>query len=693
MTKQEAKNRIEKLRKVINYHRYLYHVLDKQEISDAALDSLKHELKQLEDKYPEFITPDSPTQRVGGKPLDKFKKVEHKNIMLSLEDVFSEQELEKWEQRIKKLAQNERFDYYAEQKLDGFAISLIYKNGILQLASTRGDGRIGEDVTQNVKTIESVPLSLKKIGLVGKDLSNINFNLIKNGVIEIRGEILMTKDRFNEINRQRRQQGKKEYANPRNIAAGSIRQLDPRLAASRKLEFLAYAVTTDMGQATHQQEHKICNILGFKTDNGMYCQTLKDAIVYCNNVFKQREKLPYQIDGVVITVNNNKLFKKLGIVGKAPRGSIAFKFPAEQAITIVQDIIVQVGRTGILTPVAKLKPVKVGGTTITRATLHNMDEINRLGVRIGDTVIVERAGDVIPKIVKVFPKLRTGKEKKFQMPKYCPFCGSLVVKMPGEVYYRCSNKNCGAIRERELEHFVSKKGFDIIGLGPKIIKQLIDQGLIVDIADIFTLTQGDLKPLERFAEKSAQNLIKAIENSKKINLSKFIYALGIAHIGEENAIELARQISKRLKDKKLQISNIVRLLSKINKEDFEKIKDFGEIMAKSIYNWFHNEHNLEVLKRLEQNGVIIINQPEEFKLNSAIVNKNFVLTGTMNNLTREQAKVIIRKYGGNVNSNVSKKTDFVVVGKNPGSKYEKSKKLGINIINEQEFLKLFKNIL
>jgi len=625
MNKQDAKKRIEKLKKEINRYRYSYHVLDKSLISDAALDSLKHELYKLEQKYPEFITPDSPTQRIGGKPLEKFEKVHHFVQMLSIEDVFSEEELRAWEERIKKLLSPKfvkALDYFVELKIDGFGISLIYENGIFIQGSTRGDGRIGENVTRNLKTIESIPLKLeihKK--MPSKKIEEKTRDLIKNGRIEIRGEVYMSKKAFEKANKQRKKEGLALYANPRNTAAGSIRQLNPKLAASRDLNFLAYDLVTDLRQTTHQEEHQITRTLGFKTDQGKRCRNLKEVINFWKEVKKTRKKLPYQIDGVVVNVNNNEIFEKLGVIGKTRRANIALKFPAQQATTTVEDIKIQIGRTGALTPVAYLKPVLIGGTTISRATLHNEDEIKRLGVKIGDTVIIQRAGDVIPDVVQVLPRLRTGKEKEFYMPKKCPVCGSPIIRPKGEAIHRCSNSLCGAIQRKKLYHFVSKKAFNIVGLGPKIIDQLMDQGLVSSFADIFELKEGDLMPLGRFAEKSAKNLIKAIESSKNISFHKFIFALGIRHVGEETAIDLANRFGNLENLKKTEIDDLV------------KVKDMGAIMARSIYDWFHNKKNLELLERLNKIGVRIKNAKRNLPTgkagtqNAKLKGKVFVLTG------------------------------------------------------------------
>ncbi len=671
MTKKEVKQRIEQLKKLINYHRYLYHVLNKQKISEAVLDSLKHELYLLEQQYPEFITKDSPTQRVEGKALDKFEKVKHKTRMLSLEDVFSLEEFRDWEARIKKVYPKGKYEYFSELKIDGFAISLIYKNGVLETAATRGDGVIGEDVTNNVKTIESVPLKLELFeDLIEKSdknllqLSKKVFDFLSKREFEVRGEIYMTKKVFEEINKERIEKGEPPYSNPRNTAAGSIRQLDPKLTASRKLEFLAYAIPTDFGQTTHEEEHKILRVLGFKTDKyAKVCKDETEVEEFWKYVLKIREKLPYQIDGVVVNVNDNHTFKKLGVVGKAPRGAIAFKFPAEEATTIVEDIVVQVGRTGAITPVAYLKPVSIGGATISRASLHNEDEIRRLGLKIGDTVIVQRAGDVIPKVVKVFPELRTGKEKDFKMPKRCPVCGAELIKKPGEAILRCPNKFCKAKNKEALYHFVSKPAFNIVGLGEKILDQLYEKELIVDVADIFSLKEGDLLPLEGFAEKSAKNLIEAIQKSKKIPLHRFIYALGIMHVGEETSFLLADYISKKRK-----IKNPIDLLeafSKETKESLMELHDIGDVVAESIVDFFKDSYNIKLLKKLNDAG-IIIESPNISGGELKLKGKKFVLTGELESFTRDEAKEKIRELGGEVSSSVSKKTDFVVVGKNRG---------------------------
>lgn len=689
MNKPQVKKRIDKLRETIRYHRYLYHVRDKQEISDEALDSLKHELKQLEDEYPDLVAPDSPTQRVGGKPLEEFEKVKHTQPMLSLEDAFSEEELKDWKDRIQKLVPSQDFNYFAEPKVDGFAIALIYENGRFVLGATRGDGETGEDVTKNLKTVDSIPLRIK----IHQDLPSWRIHekaeeVIGKGRLEIRGEVFMAKEAFRAVNRERGQKGLEPYSNPRNTAAGTVRQLDPKVVASRDLSFLAYDIITDLGQTKHHQEHQIAEALGFKVDRGRLCKTLDEVIGYWRGFDDKRDKLDYQIDGIVVNIDDNDTFQKLGVVGKAPRGAVALKFPPEKATTVVKDIDVQVGRTGILTPVARLESVKIGGVKITRASLHNMDEIKRLDVKIGDTVVVERAGDVIPKITKVIKRMRSGEEQDFQMPKTCPVCTGKVERDEGEVYYRCTNKDCGAVHRQQLIHFVSRKGFNIDGLGEKIIEQLMDEGLVSSPSDLFSLTKGDLVPLERFADKAAENLVESIEKSKQINLVNFIYALGIKHVGEETAFLLAKQAIKR--DNEInKPKDLLGAIKSFSKEELENIVDIGPVVAEAIYDYFHNKKNIKLLNNLNKAGVVL-DVSAIPKTKGELENKSFVLTGELEAYTREEAKAKIREQGGEVSSSVSKNTDYLVAGKNPGSKYKQAEKSGVEIIGEEEFIKKIK---
>lgn len=676
MDKQEAKKRIEKLRKLIAHHRYLYHVLDKHELSDAAWDSLKHELFLLEQQYPELITSDSSTQRVGGKALAKFQKVEHSVPMLSIEDVFSFEELKSWEQYLLKLSTTKDLEYFAELKIDGFAVSLRYEKGVLITGATRGNGRVGEDVTQNLKTIESIPLKLQ---LYGKSKhANKLQGLIAHGIIEVRGEVHMEKKAFERFNKERKKEGKELYSNPRNLAAGSIRQLDPKLAASRPLRFIAYGIATDFGQSSHEEEHEAMHVLGFRTDSTARIQkNIREIDAYYKSMEKKRDSLPFQADGVVVSVNDNKLFLKLGVAGKSPRAMRAIKFAGKQTTTRILDIQPQIGRTGAVTPVAHLQPVNIGGVRVTRATLHNNEEIKRLGVKIGDTVIVERAGDVIPVIVRVLPELRTGKEKIYRFPSQCPVCGSKLHRPKGEKVWRCKSAFCRAQQKRFLEHFVSKKAFDIEGLGPKIIDQLLKAGVISQAPDIFELEEGDVLSLERFAKVSASNLITSIQDRKTISLSRFIYALGIRYAGEETAMDLAEHFGT-LKE-----------LQKASREELEGIPDVGGVVAQSIRMWFQKKQNKDFIKRLFGAGVKIQEVRGRTK-SKKLQGKTFVLTGQLDSITRAQAKDLIRYAGGEVSESVSANTSYLVVGKEPGLKLEKAKELGRKTIQEKEFLVLVK---
>lgn len=661
MDKQKIQQRIEKLKKTINHHRYLYHVLDKQEISDEALDSLKKELFDLEQHYPQFITADSPTQRVGGKPLPEFKKVSHKERMLSLNDAFSKEDMQEWLQRISKLLNEEerkKIDFYCELKIDGLAIELEYKEGLFIQGSTRGDGLLGEDITNNLKTVEAIPL-----------------NIEHKEPLVLRGEVFISKKEFQAINKIQAEKKLPLYANPRNIAAGSVRQLDPKITAARKLDSFAYDIIMGAIPQTHEEKHEILKAVGFKTNtHNQHCKSLEDVFHFYEHVGKIREKLPYEIDGVVVIINNNEIFEKLGVVGKTPRGAIAFKFAQSQATTIIEDIKIQVGRTGAMTPVAVLKPVQISGITITRATLHNEDEIKRLGVKIGDTVIVGRAGDVIPDIIKVLPELRNGSEKEFKMPKSCPSCKTKLERSESEALWRCPNTKCFARSRRSFYHFVSRAAFNIDGLGPKIIDRLLDEGLVQDSSDLFSLKEGDIKQLERFGEKSAENLIASIAEKKEIPLARFVYALGIRNIGAETAVDLANYFGslEKLRQAKL--------------EDFDAIENIGPIVAKSVYEWFCEKGNVKFLDKLLGVGVKIKNPAKVTK--GKLAGKSFVFTGTLDSIERESAKERVRVLGGQVSESVSTKTSFVVVGSEPGSKADKAKKLGVKVLDEKEFLEL-----
>jgi len=700
MKKAEVEKRIEKLKKLINHYRYLYHVKDSQEFSPEALDSLKKELFDLEQSFPDLVTPNSPTQRIGGQPLDKFSKIKHIEPMLSLNDAFSEEDITDWLARNLKLLPGlkTKLEFYCEPKLDGLAIELVYsaerytghsarygpgKQGgiLLKTGSTRGNGLIGEDITMNLKTIEAIPLQLREVEEIIKDLKKeglfaIAENIKNKGLnnLVVRGEAIISNREFLKINKNQVKQGLTVYANPRNLAAGSVRQLDPKVAASRNLEADIYDLVTDLGQQSHEQEHQLLQILGFKNNNkySRLCSDLNQVFVFRNYWLKNRQTLPYEIDGIVVSINDNKIFKKLGVVGKAPRGAIAFKFPLKQATTIVEDVKLQVGRTGAITPVAVLKPVKLAGVVISRATLHNQDEIERLGLKIGDTVIVGRAGDVIPDIIRVLPELRTGREKKFIWPKDCPSCGASLLRPAGEVVSRCPNKDCFARTQKAFYHFVSKSAFNIEGLGPKIIDRLLAENLIKDPSDLFLLEPGDLIVLERFGEKSADNLISAIRDKKKISFSRFIFSLGIRNVGEVASQDLAFHFKN--------LDN----LKKATLEDFKVIKNIGPIAAQAISDFFKNKKNSKFIENLIKAGIKIENQSQSQQL----AGLKFVITGSLKTITRNQAKEKIFSLGGQVSETVSLKTDFVIIGLNPGSKFGKAKKLKVKTISEAEFIKM-----
>lgn len=673
MEKEEIKERIEKLKEAISRYRYAYHVENREDISPDALDSLKHELWVLEQENPEFITPDSPTQRVGGEPLKEFKKVKHQVPMRSIEDIFSEKELYDWQDYLKRMEPDADFEYFSELKIDGFAVSLVYEKGLFVEGSTRGNGILGEDVTQNLKTIESIPLRLElKNGFLGNKKAGEIKNLIENGRIEIRGEVYMEKKDFEKFNRKLEKDGEKSFSNPRNLAAGSIRQLDSKLAASRPLKFLAYDILNFVLEK-HSQEHEILPLFGFKTDQGKICRSLEEIVKFKESINGKRDQLPHQIDGIVINVNDNRIFQKLGVVGKSPRGVRAFKFSPKQATTKVLNIQVHVGRTGTITPVAELSPVEVGGVTISRATLHNEDEIKRLGVKIGDTVVIERAGDVIPAVNKVLTELRNGSEKDFHFPKACPICKTKLLKPKGEVIWRCPNLECPSRKRENLYHFAS--AFDIKGLGPKIIDRLVDENLVFQASDLFYLKKEDINSLERFGEKSAEKLVRTIKMHKEVNLASFIYALGIRHVGIETSESLANHFLSLEKFKKT------------NREELEKIHDIGPNISESIACWLIKTQNQDFISRLLEAGIKILSS---VKVSKKLEGKNFVLTGTLKSISRTDAEKRIRILGGGASGSISRNTDYLVLGENPGSKFEKAKSLGVKIIGEKEFLEMIK---
>ncbi len=657
MDKDKAKDRIEKLRKTIEKHRHEYHVLDKQSISDAALDSLKHELYNLEQEHPSLITPDSPTQRVGGAPLDKFVKVTHTHRMLSMEDVFSRDEIEGWFTRIKKLT-SKKLEFLCMPKLDGLAVSLIYENGILVQAATRGNGTIGENVTQNIKTIQSIPLKLESDKLPR--------------LVEVRGEIYLSVKEFEKLNKEQVKLGKSEFANPRNAAAGSIRQLNPKIAASRNLSFIAWQLISDFGHKTSEESWDILKDLGFRpAPDSKLCKTLEEAESHWHALQKKRSKLNYWVDGMVVRVNSNNEFERLGVVGKTPRGLVAWKFPAEEATTIVKKIEWFVGRTGALTPVAQVDPTWIGGTTVQHASLHNIEEIERLDVREGDTVILYKAGDIIPKIKEVIKNLRPNNTHKTNQPSHCPVCGSEVKDKEGEVAIYCTNKRCFVQDREAILH--AARAFGIDGLGPAIIATLLENKIINRPSDLFLLKPADMNGLEGFAEISSNKIVNEIQSKKKITLAKFIVSLGIRNVGEQTAID---------------ISNILRTLEAVmssTKEDLESIEGVGSVVAESIHEFFKEEHNQDLIQSYLQNGITV--EPQKKMSGSSKLNgKTFVLTGSLEIMSRDDAKEKIRALGGSVSGSVSSKTDYVVAGTDPGSKYEKANKLGVKVLNEKAFL-------
>jgi DNA ligase (NAD+) len=661
---KEVIERLQKLREAIEKYRYEYHVLDKASISEEALDSLKHELVQIETEYPELITPDSPSQRVAGKPLPEFTKVVHKVPQWSFNDAFSADEMRNFDARVKRFLAQQNITknptYTAEHKIDGLKIVLEYKNGFLKTAATRGDGKIGEDVTENVRTIESVPLKLKKpVDII------------------VEGEIWMAKTQLKALNDARKKRGEEPFANPRNVAAGSIRQLDPKIAAERKLSSFIYDIAEYEETPDRQsKELEFLKELGFKVNSYYkHCATIDEVINYWE---EWREKMPkedYLADGIVVKVDEREYQDTLGYTGKAPRWGIAFKFPAEQVTTILEDIVFQVGRTGVITPVAHLRPVSVAGSTVSRATLHNEDEIKRLDVRIGDTVILQKAGDVIPDIVKVVLELRPKNSKSFVFPTHVPACGGdgRIERVPGQAAWRCVSNDSFEQHKRKFYYFVSKRCFDIDGLGPKIIDVLLDTELIATFDDIFTLKRGDLLALPRFAEKSVDNLLGSIEKAKKVSLARCIASLSIPQVGEETANDIAKHFGS------------VEKLMEATYEEIESIYGVGPVVAQAVVDWFKKADNRKLVRNLLKHIVI-----EKVQVGNKLSGKSFVFTGTLPTLEREDAQEMVRKAGGEVSSSVSKNTTYVVAGESAGSKLEKARSLGVTILTEDEFLKMIK---
>ncbi len=661
--------RVGKLREAIERHNYRYYVLDAPTISDAEFDALFRELQELEAQYPKLATPDSPTRRVGAPPLEEFPEVKHATPMLSLNNAFADDEVVAFDRRVRELLEGREVEYAVEPKLDGLAIGLSYENGAFTQGATRGDGYTGEDVTANLRTIHAIPLRLHTPQPPGS--------------LEVRGEVIMRKRDFARLNEHQRADGHKEFVNPRNAAAGSLRQLDSRVTAGRRLTFFAYGVGIAEGGEVPRDKHSrlldFLEALGFPVPPERKVVRGADGLLaYYREVGRKRDKLPYEIDGVVYKVNDLRSQKELGFVSRAPRFAVAHKFPAEEAATELLDIQVQVGRTGALTPVARLKPVFVGGVTVTNATLHNEDEINRKDVRIGDTVIVRRAGDVIPEVVAVVPEKRPKGARKFAMPGKCPECGSRVERPEDEAVARCTaGLYCPAQRKQALLHFASRRAMDIEGLGDKLVEQLVDTGLVKTPADLYRLDLDAVVKLERMAEKSAANLLAAIEGSKKTTLARFVYALGIRNVGEATARDLARHFGR------------LDAMLEADQAALMEVTDVGPVVAASILRFFAEPHNRKVIEQLRSRGVTWDEgAPRRPAAKGPVAGKTVVLTGTLPHFTRDEAKAIIEGAGGKVTGSVSKKTDYVVAGADPGSKYDKAVELGITILDEEGFEKL-----
>jgi DNA ligase (NAD+) len=668
---KQVEKKIEALREKIRSHEYLYYVLDQPEISDAEFDKLMRDLKDLEVAHPELLTADSPTQRVGGKPREGFLKVRHSSPMLSLDNTYNEDELRDWERRVHELTGRVDVDYVCELKLDGMSLALIYEGGKLVRGITRGDGSVGEDVTLNVRTVRSIPLSISKE------------QLEKAGIpadFEVRGELLMPTAAFRKLNEEREKNGLATFANPRNFTAGTVRQLDSSVTAQRRLDFFPYILLSN-GRTYFERHWKTLNALqeaGFKVNtNRKLVHNMEDVWAFIQEWAAKRESLAYEIDGIVVKVDRTALQDELGFTGKAPRWAIAYKYAARAGITQLEDIRVQVGRTGKLTPVAMLAPVLIGGTTVRNATLHNMDEIDRLGVKIGDWVQVERGGDVIPKVAKVIddkdhPRPRDLKD--FEMPEKCPVCGTKVVRTEGEVDYRCVNANCPAKLRETILHFASRGIMNIDGMGDALVNQLTERGLLKNVADIYKLTKADLLSLERMGDKSAQNILDEIENSKKLPLERVIYGLGIRMVGERTAQFLAEHFGS------------MEALENAGVEELQNVNEVGPRIAESIVEFFGIAANRKLVERLREAGLTLTGQKKQ--RGTKLVGKTFVLTGTLAHFTRDEAKKMIEDAGGKVTGSVSKKTDYVVAGADAGSKLDKAKELGVKVIEEKELTQL-----
>ena len=663
MEKQEAKKRILKLRELINDYRYHYHVLDESTMSEAAADSLKHELSQLEEKFPELITPDSPTQRVAGRPLDKFEKVTHERRMISLADVFSEEEVREWVSRNYKLVPaSTKFEYFTDIKMDGLAMSLHYRNGILERAVTRGDGLVGEDVTMNVRTIENIPLKLR-----GENIPEI---------VEARGEVVIFKADFERLNEEQEKKGEKPYANPRNLAAGSIRQLDPKIAASRPLRFMAYDLITP-NEATHHDAYERLREFGFQTSKqDKVFSSIEEVFGEIKHLGETRGNLPFGTDGMVIKINDREVYDKLGIIGKTPRAAVAFKYPAEESTTKVKDIVIQIGRTGAATPVAIFDPVEVAGSTVRHATLHNADEIARLDLRIGDTVIIYKAGDIIPQVKEVLKTLREDDSVAFNYEEALKeqYPDLEFYRPEGEVVYRVKGLTSDLILKRSIEYYASKPALNIEGLGEKNVVALVDAGLVKSISDLYRLDVRKVASLERFAELSANNLVEAINATKTAPLAKFITALGIRHVGAQTAVSLANHFGS------------IEALRDATEDQLLEINDIGKVVAESILAYFADEDNLKQLDELKNLGMNpSFEDPNKLPLNG----KSYIITGTLSSMGREEAEDKLREKGATITSSVTKTTTALIAGEKPGKgKTDKAEKLGIPTISEEDFLKL-----
>lgn len=667
LSPEEARRRIEQLREEIEQHNYNYFVLNQPTVSDAEYDRLLRELHQLEEQFPQFQSPTSPTQRVGAPPQTEFRTVQHSIPMLSLANAFSDDEVREFDARVKKLAETEQIEYVAEPKFDGLAVELVYENGVFVLGSTRGDGERGEDVTANLKTIKSIPLKLRHPkGLTIPEK------------LEVRGEVYMELADFRKLNEARAEAEESLFANPRNAAAGSLRQLDPNVTAQRRLHIFCYDVgqTVGMSFATQAELLQTLPLYGLRVCPLFeVCQTLDEALEFYRQMEERREELPYEIDGVVIKVNDFELRRRVGEVSRSPRWAVAYKFPPKQATTRVRDITVQVGRTGKLTPVAMLEPVSLAGVTIQHATLHNQNEIEKKDIRIGDWVLIQRAGDVIPEVVQSISSRRTGAERRFQMPERCPVCGDKVVRLPDEVDSRCVNISCPARLKESLLHYVSAA--DIEGLGEKWLAALMNAGLVKEIPDLYRLKerQIELVRLERMGAKLAENLLNAIERSKKISLARFIYGLGIRHVGEHLSELLAQHFRS------------LDALMNASEAELVEVEEVGLTVAHSILAFFQDERNRELIRKLREAGVTIIGEQTERAV-GPLAGKTFVFTGTLKNLTRSQAEALVKAAGGRVSSSVSRKTDYVVAGEEAGSKLEKARALDVTVLSEEEFQKL-----